>query len=117
MIEFIDQNDFYAHVIGQKDCCDYEESGYVAVFKNGVAAITRYSHCSCYGTWTDLLDKAHNPRLDWCGTIDELVEMAKRTADIIITEREADTSDYDYEHLVDVYDQVIKWYNIGCFSA
>jgi len=117
MINFCNREDFEKHIIGKDDCCDYSESGYVAVYKNGEAALTRYSHCSCYGTWTDIMNTDGVNRFDWCGTIEELVDMANRIADPAIPERNAITDDYDYEHLVNTYKQILEWYSIGCFLA
>ena len=113
------RNNFLAAVIGQHAVIGQndDESGWVAcVFPDGKAAIGQYSHCSCYGTFDDLCggsigDWMENgtPSFTWSGTVAELVAMAERTADPAMPERAADPSDYDYDHLVECYRQVIAW--------
>ena len=94
-------------VVAQDD--DYEgiehcsESGYVVVKDNTTNeyAIGRYSHCSCYGTWSAM------GCWSWVGTREELLKMATNRLDPDMPEREADPEDYDYDHLVSVYQQVL----------
>lgn len=111
---------FDASIIAQDDDNDYQESGYVAcvVERDGfrIAFLVRYSHCSCYGTWealTDASDWMNGPprtfRPDWIGTVEQLVDMAKRTADPVIPSRTASRDDYDFDHLEAVYAEVLKW--------
>lgn len=109
MITLSDYEDFVSHVIAQDDDQDYSESGYVAVRKDDWAAIAKYSHCSCYGTWDSLTDRTGKPAWDWEGTPGELVGMAIRMADPCMPDRVADEKDYDYDHLVKVYQQVLDW--------
>jgi hypothetical protein len=101
----------------QDDDNDYSESGYVAVVKDSRAAIAAYGHNSCFGTWTAIYDPTFDgnmeARWEWEGTIDELVAMAKRGADPAMPERAAQPDDYDYEHLVKMYSQVVAWDKAG----
>ena len=94
-------------VIAQDDDCDYSESGFVAVKDNkeNKYAIGRYSHCSCYGTWSALAD------WDWVGTKRGLLKLARHKLDPNMPERKADPEDYDYDHLMNVYQQIIDWNN------
>lgn len=95
-------------IIGQDDDNDYDESGYVAwIDKQGNANLMHYSHCSCYGTWEDFV------KADWTGTLDDLVKMAVLKTDPDMLTREADPKDYDYDHLMKVYSEIIKWHNEG----
>jgi len=100
----ISEDEFDGCVIAQDDDCDYSESGWVAVVKDGVAALANYSHCSCYGTF-EVIDG----KWDWTGSIPELIDMATRKADPSMPERTALKEDYDYDHLCRVYEEVLKW--------
>lgn len=108
---------FRAAVIAQDDDKDYDEFGWVAcVFPNGQAAIGQYGHCSCYGTFEALCAggigdyfEAGNAVFTWVGTVSELVAMARRKADPAIPHRESIPEDYDHDHLIAVYEQVIAW--------
>lgn len=106
---------FEQSVIAQDDDNDYSESGYVAVRVGDKCAIARYSHCSCYGTWASITgggiadDEGPNePAWDWQGTYAELLDMARRVADPVMPGREAAKDDYDYDHLVAMYGQILK---------
>ena len=105
-LEFADKYEMEKYVIAQDDDCDYEESGYVAVVKDGVAGITSYSHCSCYGTWSAI---GNGTNWSWIGTVKQLKGLAKRKGCITIPSREADPNDHDYDHLMEVYKQINEW--------
>lgn len=95
------------YIIAQDDDEDWEESGWVAlVFNDHEAALSQYSHCSCYGTFG--IGGAIES-WDWTGTPDQLVELAKNKRDPNMPEREADPKDYDYDHLMSVYQQILNW--------
>ena len=108
--------EFDAAVIAQDDDNDYSESGWVAWVVGDAAYLGSYSHCSCYGTFDalcgagvgDYIDEG-TPRAEWTGTVEELVAMAVRKADPNMPERTSDTKDCDYDHLMNVYGQVIAW--------
>lgn len=102
-------------VIAQADDNDYQESGYVVVLdKSGVYHIGSYSHCSCYGTWdggdygSGHRDGVLSGSWLWEGSGEELVKLAKERRDPSMPERPADSKDYDYSHLIDVYEQVLR---------
>ncbi len=106
--------DYFASIIiAQDDDNCYSESGYVAVRIGDWCALSRYEHCSCYDTLCDLtgggigdaLGDGH-VRWDWQGTAVELLDMATRIADPAMPIRNADPEDYDYDHLVKVYEKV-----------
>lgn len=101
---------FNKQVIAQDDDNDYSESGFVAWIDNGVAHLARYSHCSCFGTLTSIGD---DTRGDWSGTPDELVTLAQQRLDPDMPTRPANTEDYDYDHLMKVYEQIIEWDSNG----
>lgn len=108
---------FQDHVIAQDDDGDYEESGYVAVVIDGHAYLSRYGHCSCYTTFTSLTgggisdsNEEGDIHWDWAGTVPELLDMAKRIADPVMPQRQALTDDCDYDHLAEVYRQVLQWH-------
>jgi len=123
VISFDTYAQFESAIIAQDDDDDYEESGYVAVVAGEFAALTAYSHCSCYGTWTAICGSDYSSaditkqQWDWQGTPDELVSMAVRDADPVVTERKADDADCDYDHLSEVYKQVIAWDERGRTEA
>lgn len=101
-------------VIAQSDDNDYQESGWIAVVDGKKAALGNYSHCSCYGTWTalgggGLSSSGGDPIFEWEGSVTELIHMAKRKADPCVPSREANPEDYDYDHLMDVYQQILTW--------
>lgn len=107
---------FRASIIAQDDDNDYDESGWVAVVINNWAALTSYGHCSCYDTWASITgggisdnEGPDEPRWDWTGTPDELIELAKRKGDPALAGRTSEPADYDHDHLMKVYEQIINW--------
>ena len=112
-----DQRDlFNQSIIAQDDDNDYQESGYVAVSIGDWAAITRYGHCSCFGTWTDITGGNYGRSSGqsdiawgWQGSVAELIEMAKNVSDPAIPSRKAVPEDCDYDHLIRVYKQILDW--------
>lgn len=109
-------DEFRSHIIAQDDDDDYSESGYVVIrISNDLCFLSSYGHCSCYGTATSLRGGDYGDCksdefmvFQWRGTWAELVDMAKRTADPALPDRTADPEDYDYDHLVSVYSQILK---------
>ncbi len=104
---------FLESIIAQHDDEDYSESGWVAVRIGDWAALAEYSHCSCFDTWADLTgggisddEGKEDPEWDWQGTPKELYEMALKVADPGMPGRDADPKDSDYDHLVEVYEQI-----------
>jgi hypothetical protein len=103
------REDLFSLAIAQDDDCDYEESGYIVVADDKKAAIAQYSHCSCYGTWT-AMTKDSKIIWEWIGPIKDLIQMAKKKIDPHSPwERIASQQDSDYDHLMNCYDQVLKW--------
>jgi len=108
---------FRAAIIAQDDDCDYDESGWVAVVQGRYAGLAKYGHCSCYGTWTSVTggnlrcsgNNSGTVRWDWQGTVAQLVKLAKAKGDPHLKGRTADPKDYDYDHLMQVYTQVLSW--------
>jgi hypothetical protein len=105
---------FHESIIAQDDDKDYSGSGYVAVCIGDWCAISPYSHCSCFDTWASLTgggigddEGPGDPSWSWTGTPDELLAMAHRVADPAIPDRDADPDDCDYDHLCEMYRQVI----------
>jgi hypothetical protein len=116
MISITDREKFQNCIIAQDDTNDYDESGYVAVVDGDFAAISRYGHCSCYGTWTAICGggicssgDTGTPEWDWTGTVAELLDMAERCADPAMPARTANSEDCDYGYLVNVYSQIKDW--------
>ena len=103
-IFYEDESKRYFEVIAQHDDNDYEESGYVVVHDlvTDEYALGNYAHCSCYGTWEALSG------WNWIGTKKDLIKLAKNRLDPDMPEREANPEDYDYDHLVEVYKQVLN---------
>lgn len=118
MISIETYDKFKACIIAQGDSNEqYENSGYVAVVDGKFAALTRFGHCSCYGTWTSVCgggitsggSDLGSPEWDWTGTVAQLVKLAKRNADPAFPAREANPKDYDYAYLVETYRQILEW--------
>ena len=120
MNDVITEEIFHDSIIAQDDCVDYSEQGWVAVIIAGVAYLTDYSHCSCYGTWTSIgagdysseeVNSLPSNWYKWSGTVDELIDMAKRNADPAIPERSIQDDDSKCycgkDHLKEVYKQII----------
>lgn len=112
---------FEKSIIAQHDDQDYSESGYVACVIDDRAYLFRYSHCSCYGTWEALSnfddcyydDETPEDReisAVWEGSIKDLVYLAATKADPAMPERESNPDDYDHDHLMEVYKQVLEYY-------
>lgn len=108
MIEYEARLEWQQYVIAQDDDNDDQESGYIAAIKDGRAALTRYSHCSCYGT-RDYVDE-NLEKWDWSGTPQELLTLAERGCDPDMPSRQASPDDCDYEHLIHVYNQIIAYF-------
>lgn len=118
MIE-ISKLDFLNNIIAQSDDEDYSESGWVCWKYQDKYYLARYSHCSCYGTYEALSEQdsgysvfddafISNLNYSWHGTREELLDLVKNKRDPDMIEREANLDDYDYDHLMDVYDQIIN---------
>lgn len=92
----------YKNEIYRNDRPDsYENSGYVLCREGDTFVLFDFSHCSCYGTYEGIDNR-------WEGTLEQLINMAERIADIDIPERSADPKDYDYQCLCNVYEWVLK---------
>ncbi len=114
MITYDQWQEFQQYIIAQDDDdCGYSESGFVVAVKDGVAAISHYSHCSCYGTVSCLGGLNLSSDWDWSGTEEQLQQMAAEIRDPNMPERSADPSDYDYDHLMRVYDDVLAHYGLS----
>lgn len=118
MINITTYNKYTASIIAQSDSGGYDPSGYVAVVDGEDAALSSFSHCSCFGTWESLtgggISSSHysgeyEPNWDWVGTVDELVHMAKNELDPSFPERKIDSSDYHSSYLMNVYQQILEW--------
>jgi hypothetical protein len=98
-------------VVAQDDDEDYSESGWVAfTIDYTTFYLARYSHCSCFGTWTALADDGGGTlSANWSGTRDELIRMATESLDPDMPTRQSNAEDYDHDHLVKVYAQIIEW--------
>lgn len=103
------------NVIAQDDDNDYQESGWICFECQGVYYLARYSHCSCYGTWTDLVGGGINDdgkygevRSDWSGSLTDLLNMAENQYDPHFPGRIIDPEDYDYDHLQAVYQEILN---------
>lgn len=116
--EIKSRDDLQNLTIAQDDDNDYQESGYIAVYDGKRCALARYSHCSCYGTWTALgggdYSKPGNGSItwDWFGTKRQLLKMAREKLDphAPFGTRKAEEKDYDYDHLMNVYQQILEWH-------
>lgn len=83
-----------------------------------------YGHCSCYDTWTalngggisDYYDSGDENPPDrefstrWSGTKAQLLKLIKKKTDPEYEDRIASPEDYDYDHLMKVYDQIEKYF-------
>lgn len=109
------QKDLFRNsVIAQADDCDYQESGWVAVRIGDWCALTRYGHCSCFDTWASITgggisdeEGPLEPGWTWTGTPKELLNLAEKKLDPSLAGRESAPEDYDYGHLMSVYQQII----------
>lgn len=116
MISITNRDEYASSVIAQADSGGYDPSGYVAVVKDGQAALSSFGHCSCYGTWEALCGggisdyfQEGQPDWDWTGTVDELVAMAREGLDPDLPQRKIGASDYNSGYLTDVYRQILEW--------
>lgn len=105
MLSFANRQEFTKSIIAQDDDEDYQESGYVVCRQGNDCGIARYSHCSCYGTWTSLADNP--PFFVWEGSYADLLDLAMRGADPSMPLRQASSKDCDYDRLMAVYKQIL----------
>lgn len=109
-VDSLTKESFREHIIAQHDDEDYDEGGYVAVVAGKDAALAQYHHCSCFGTTSDLWDDGKaRMKWTWVGTVKEMVAMAEVKRDPAMPDRVANPEDSDYDHLMEVYAQVLKW--------
>lgn len=111
-----EKDDLYKYTIAQDDDQDYDESGYICLVRDKTAYIGRYSHCSCYGTWTSLTGGGvsqagvSQPCWSWIGTVPELKKLVKGKLDPCFPDRVANPEDYDYDHLMNLYKQLEEYF-------
>lgn len=84
---------------------DYENSGWVAIFDGEQAGMFRFGHCSCYGTWNDEACGG----IDWVGTREEMLNMARERLDPTMPERKIEEGEYDYCNISLLYDRILEW--------
>jgi len=111
---------FEQSIIAQDDDQDYSESGYVACVIEDRAYLFHYSHCSCFGTWEaisnyddgywDNTPEDREISAAWEGSVKDLIYLAATKADPAMPERESTPEDYDHDHLMAVYDQILTHY-------
>ena len=116
----INKRNFEKAIVAQDDDCDYSESGYVAcIFPDDTAGIFHYSHCSCFGTWEALSGygdysfddeplEEREVHAVWTGTKEELYRLAENKRDPSYPTRESIEDDYDHDHLMKVYAQLLS---------
>lgn len=111
------REDFDRAVIAQDDDNDYDESGYVVAVDGTDAGIASYSHCSCFGTFESLCGGGISDSYDkgditwtWFGSVAELVRLAANGLDPNMPERAVNPADYDADHLLKCYEQVLAWH-------
>lgn len=106
MKSILDQEQFYALTIARSDNDDpYSLSGYAVLSDGKRAAIVSIGHCSCYGTWEGL----DNGPIELDITVGQLIRWAKRKADPNFPTRMVNSADYDANHLLECYEQVLAW--------
>ena len=89
---------------GDDEAGYYENMGWVACREGDRVQFFEFSHCSCYGTFTDVGDDA-----DWEGTLSEARTMAERRLDPDMPDREADPEDFDHKFLVKMYRELLEY--------
>ena len=109
--EIKDYSDLKELTIAQNDSGGYDPGGYIVVTDGITAAIARFGHCSCFGTYTALKGKDSKLHFDWTGSVAELVKMARYKLDphYSLGSRKANPEDYDYGYLMACYQDVLKW--------
>lgn len=92
-------------VIARGSYDSYESHGFVACVDGDVAAIFRFSHCSCFDTNFALEDCEP----DWLGSVETLIEMATRRACLVIEGRSITSEDVDFQYLDEMYSEILQW--------
>lgn len=107
----LSREEFREIIIAQNDSGGYDPNGYVVGFNGKQAAIARFGHCSCYGTYTSLGGDRGTINWEWIGSLKELLKLARYKLDPHYTlgSRKADPKDSDYCHLLACYKQVLEW--------
>lgn len=99
----------------------YDPSGWVACIaeRQGlrIAMIGSFSHCSCYDTWDDLCGCGISmsvgygdmvrPKWAWIGSVEDMLVLARNSADPIVLARVISTADYNAHHLLELYRQIL----------
>jgi len=109
MISIADHKELEDYEVARgDDNTGYKNSGFVAVVRNGEAAITSFGHCSCFGTAEGIDDC-----WDWTGTPDEMVALATQEGCLVIDDRTLSPDDYDYPQLKECYANILAWDRAG----
>lgn len=114
------REDLNSLIIAQGDMFDtgdacYDNGGYVVVYDGKEAAMTRFGHCSCNGTFTAIKDSGSSESVpltfEWYGSLKELLKMARYKLDphCVFGSRKAKADDYDYRYLIVAYGKVLEW--------
>ena len=112
------QADYDRFVVVRESTNDYDESGYAAVVKDAEnALILNIGHCSCYGTfnWNSDPEKSEldGGNVEWQGTLEELLSMARRKADPTMPSRTANKDEYAGNYLFAMYQSLLEHYKIA----
>lgn len=114
--------EFSDAIIARSYSRDEEQSyihGYLAcVFPNGYAGLSSYGNSDtvhpffsiCQGISYDESIREGTPDWQWYGTIDELVSLAFHKKDPCMPERIASSLDSDYDLLIEVYSQILDYF-------
>ncbi|RTK93415.1 MAG: hypothetical protein EKK64_10255 [Neisseriaceae bacterium] len=98
----------------------HQESGYLVIEKDSMYSFFKYSHCSCFDTWDCIKMKSEIYKEDakeswnnlyvlsplWIGNRQDLDKMVRFRLDPNFPDRKADPEDFDYDHLMNVYNQL-----------
>lgn len=94
---------------------NYENSGYLVFREGNNAYITRFSHCSCNGTWDGGWGSDHEylEGHDWAGAVDELIQLARAKEDLGLKGKPLDIDEYGAREVLKMYELILEWDNNG----
>lgn len=114
-LQSLNYEEFSQYTVARSADDDCQPSGCIAVvLPSGMCGVSRFSHCSCNGTHYSLGGENGMLCYDWTGSFKEMLYMAVRKTDLVVSGRPLNPEDYDYMHVNAVFEQLCEKYSFEC---